>query len=590
MSIPGVQPSQFARRTKVIAVADVVESVRLMEQDEHEFIRRWHGFVGFVRQQLPAETGRMHKSLGDGLMLEFSEPHGCIRAALAMQAWFRDGNKGLPADQHVHLRIGAHIAEFIADEYDIYGTDVNVTARIATLAGPGEIVISAALHEHVRGQLDGQAEDLGVCHLKHLKQPVRAYRIARAGRAPVLPAGAGRMQMRATLAVLPFGTTASAGEVAVGDAVTDEVVAALARSSELRVVSRLSTSALKDASISLTQIRRHLGAKYALAGHARDLNGQLSVFAELADAATGLVVWAGSFKGRYAQLFTREVGFLRELAAAVTSAVMAHEVERGAGQPLHALEGYSLLLAGVALMQRLARNDMERSRAMLDHLAERNPRHPAASAWLVLWHVLQVQQGWSRDFAEDAQLARECSQAALLADPQSPLALCMEGYACVHLDKDLDAGAEHYARALALRPEDPLAMVFTAEQLALRGDGRSARQAAQHALELQPLESLRYFHDAIAARAALAAGALDQAIAMAERSLRVNPRYAPTYQTLAIAQVEARQIDAARATMLKLLRVEPGFDLVSFLDRCAARPWLAGRQAEALRTAGAPTG
>ena len=75
----------------------------------------------------------------------------------------------------------------------------------------------------------------------------------------------------------------------------------------------------------------------------------------------------------------------------------------------------------------------------LNHLAERNPRHPSAAAWLVQWHVLQVLQGWSRDFAEDAQLARERSQAALLADPQSPLAVSMEGYACVHLDKDLAA-------------------------------------------------------------------------------------------------------------------------------------------------------
>lgn len=593
MSTPWAEASRFDRRTKVIAVADVVESVRLMEQDEHAFIQRWHGFVGFVQQQLPGESGRMHKSLGDGLMLEFSEPQGCIRAAHAMQAWFREGNAGLPADQHVHLRIGAHIAEFIADEYDIYGTDVNVTARIATLAGPGEIVISAALHEHVRGHLDGRAEDLGVCHLKHLKHPVRAYRICRAGGAPAATAastGRVQVQMRATLAVLPFATTAAVGELAVGEAVTDEVVAALAHSTELRVVSRLSTSALRDARISLAQIRKHLGAKYALSGHARERDGQLSVFAELADATTGLVVWAGTFKGRYADLYTAEVLFLRELGAAVTSAVMAYEVEGSVGQPLHAIESYGLLLAGVTLMHRLGASDMERAREMLEHLAERNPRHPAASAWMVLWHVLQVQQGSSRDFAEDAQLARHCSHAALLADPRSPLALCMEGYACVHLDKNLDAGAERYAQALALRPDDGLAMLFTAEQLALRGDGRAARHAAQRALELQPLEPLRYFHDAIAACAAQAAGAREQAIALADRALRANPRFAPAYQTLAIAQVESGQVGAARATLRKLLQVEPDFHLGTFQERCAARPWLAMRQMEALRQAGAAAG
>ena len=110
MSIAWVDASRFARRTRVIAVADVVESVRLMEQDEQEFIRRWHGFVAFAKQHLPLETGRMHKSLGDGLMMEFSEPDGCIRAGLALQAWFEEGNQGLPTEQQVHLRIGAHMA------------------------------------------------------------------------------------------------------------------------------------------------------------------------------------------------------------------------------------------------------------------------------------------------------------------------------------------------------------------------------------------------------------------------------------------------------------------------------------------------
>src|SRR5881628_2673140 len=141
--------SPFTRATKVIAVADVVESVRLMEQAEQEFIGRWHRFVNFVHEEVPQHSGRLHKSLGDGLMLEFSDAAGCMRAALAMQAWFRDMNQALAPQEQVHLRIGAHVADFVADKYDIYGTDVNVAARIASLAGPGEVVISAALRERL---------------------------------------------------------------------------------------------------------------------------------------------------------------------------------------------------------------------------------------------------------------------------------------------------------------------------------------------------------------------------------------------------------------------------------------------------------
>ena len=196
----------LTRATKVIAVADVVESVRLMEQDEQEFIRRWQSFVGFVQQRLPAESGRIHKSLGDGLMLEFSDPHGCIRAALAMRAWLAESNERLPPEDQVQLRIGAHVADFVADEYDIYGTDVNLAARIASLAGPGEIVISAALRRHLDPQPAMVLQDLGSCHLKHVKEPVHAFRIGEAGQAPVMPVRRlATHSLRPTVAVLPFG-------------------------------------------------------------------------------------------------------------------------------------------------------------------------------------------------------------------------------------------------------------------------------------------------------------------------------------------------------------------------------------------------
>ncbi len=217
--------SDLARTTQVIAVADVVESVRLMEQDEQEFIRRWQRFVGFVQKLLPGQSGRLRKSLGDGLMLEFSEAEGCIRAALAMRAWFADANRHLAPEDQVQLRVGAHMAEFVSDEYDIYGNDVNLAARIATLAGPGEIVISAALREHLGPTLRAQLEDLGTCHLKHVKDPVHVFRLGPAGQAPVLPVRRlATHALRPTMAVLPFGLLGTASGKLTGEALADDIV------------------------------------------------------------------------------------------------------------------------------------------------------------------------------------------------------------------------------------------------------------------------------------------------------------------------------------------------------------------------------
>lgn len=173
--------STFSRIGTVIAIADVVESVRLMEEDTPSFIERWQGFLAFVAKQLPQDGGRMRRSLGDGLMLEFADAAGCMRALLAMQAWLDERNRRLQPHQRMHLRIGAHLADLVEDQYDIYGPDVNLSARIATLAGPNEVIISAALRQQLQGWTEATIDDLGICHLKHVRDPVHAFRVGPPG-------------------------------------------------------------------------------------------------------------------------------------------------------------------------------------------------------------------------------------------------------------------------------------------------------------------------------------------------------------------------------------------------------------------------
>lgn len=536
MSISWVDASRFARHTKVIAVADVVESVRLMEQDEQQFIRRWHGFVSFAKQHLPLETGRMHKSLGDGLMMEFSEPEGCIRAALALQAWFEEGNQGLAPEEHVHLRIGAHIAEFVADEHDIYGNDVNLAARIATLAGPGEIVISQALRERIRGHLETQLEDLGICHLKHVRQPVRAFRVGRPGRAPVLPGPGGRVVTRASVAVLPF--TSDAGCEGLGEAIADETVAALTRVQAIEIVSRAAYVLARQpppGEDPVPPLRVH----YLLRGSARQSSDRVALFAELSEAGSGAVAWAHSFKGSADELFAADSPLVQELVTAIASGVLAREAERAHGQPFPTLESHTLLLGALVTMHRLTPGDLERAQAMLEHLLERDRRHPAAPAWLAQCYLLRVQQGWSTDPREDARMARDHALAALQADALSPLALCMDGFVHLHLLQNDETALRRAAQVLRTRPDSALALLLRAEALARRREGVAARAVAEKALQLCALVPLRYWFEQVAAQAALAAGDRARAVELAEAALAAQPTFVPAQRTLAQAGASA---------------------------------------------------
>ena len=591
MANPSTRASPFTRATKVIAVADVVESVRLMELAEHEFIARWHQFVNFVQEQVPLHSGRLHKSLGDGLMLEFSEAAGCVRAALAMQAWFRDVNRSLPSEEHVHLRIGAHVADFIADKYDIYGTDVNLAARIASLAGPGEVVVSAAVRERLGRQLPLHFEDLGHCHLKHLKQPVRAYRIGQAIETPALPSpGADARGLRASVAVLPFGPRSAGGAGAPADTLADELVTGLAKSDLLQVVSRMSTAPLDAGRDTLQTVQSEVAARFVLTGRARPHAGATGLHAELAEAHSGHVIWAESLEAAAGATGVLEAPLLSQTLAAVHAAVIQHEVEAVAGRPLPSLEPSTLLLASIGLMHRLSPVDVAQARGMLEHLLDRWRRYPAAHAWLGHLHVLRVQLASAGLTRQDESLAHAHAAAAVQADPVSPLLLAIDGHASLHCARNLEAAAERFAQALTLRPDHSLAQVFHAEMLALQGSPRAARAAASQATQSLVLEPMRYLYDAISALAALADRDPDAAVRFAQQSVQRNPRYLPAWRTLVVALVESERPGEARASQQQMLKRQPAFSIKGWMGSTPLREDLEARFARGLLTAGAPAG
>lgn len=579
------------RQTKILMVMDVVESVRLMEQDEHDFVSRWQALVGQAEHQLlPLHGGRLVKSLGDGLMLEFADALGCVRAGFGLQELTRQANQNRPPEQQLHLRIGAHLAEFVIDRHDIYGSDVNLTARIAGLAGPGEFVITAELRDRLAPNLDADVEDLGDCYLKHVQEPVRVYRVGPPGHQPVIAQGqAVHLDLRPTIAIIPFAMRSTEpGQEMLGEALADEVIAALSRTSELHVISRLSTTFFRGRDDSVEDIKAHLGASYVLSGVCRASGSDLALFVELIDAKTRHIVWADSLKGRVNGVFSTDDELISRLVSAISTAVMHNEVGRAHRHALPTLEGYTLLLGAVALMHRNSPSDFKRSRDMLEHLVERSRRHPAPHAWLATWHVLLVQQGWSQDPEAQARQAMDSTRRALENDPESSLALTVQGFVLTNLMKDLAGAASSYEQALRINPNESLAWLLTGTLNAFIGNGAEALEASERALRLSPLDPLRYFYDSLAASAAVTAGKYDRAIELAKRSLKANRTHTSTYRALAIAQSLSDQMDDARDTVQKLLQLEPEFTVARFLARTPAKGELASTVADALLRAGLP--
>jgi adenylate cyclase len=577
---------------RTVLFVDVVESVRLMEENESDVVRRWRQLVVDVEKHiLPPHGGRLVKSLGDGLLVEFPTVPPAVKAAFALQRAVAGINSGVSPNQHILLRMGVHCGHLIADDRDVYGSQVNLAARLTGLAGPGEIVVSADVHDQLTPILDADIEDLGSCYLKHVREPVRAYRVGPPGPRPVIEPGTISMpQLRPTVAVIPFVERATTPQhPVVGEVLADEIIGALSRSTELNVISRLSTTVFRGRETSIEEVSRFLTANYVLSGAYHKVGRKLRLNVELSASQSGTIVWSDGVEGNAHGLMSGRDGTVDTIVNSVSAAILDHELQRAQSQPLPTLESYTLLMGAIALMHRLSERDFDRSRVLLQVLTERVSRQAVPWAWMAKWHVLRVQQGWSEDPSLDAQLALDCERRALDADPQCSLALVMGGFIHTNLLKQLDVAEEKYATALQINPNDGMAWLLKGTLHAFKGQGQLAIDYTEHALKLSPLDPHRYFYESLAATAALSAGRYQRAVELAKRSLRANRTHTSTFRALAISQWQLGLHQEARDTVKELLRLEPSLTVTRYRQRHPSGGYETGRiWSSALEGAGVP--
>ena len=590
--IAGTPPLALPQSRKAVLVMDVVESVRLMNADEAGVVSRWHDFMLLAQQQaIPAHNGRLVKSMGDGLMVEFEHPRDAVGAAITMHALIDGTSSSLPPESRMQLRAGINSSHVYTDEHDIYGAGVNLAARLTTLAGPGETVVSASVRDILTDGLDARIEDLGECYIKHITQPVRAYRVGPIGSRPIVaPFREHSTPLQPTVAVIPFAARSNEPQhYAIGELIADGVIAQLSRTAEVRVISRMSSTVFSGRPVTLGDLQAHLGATYVLTGSYTTSGAALLLAVELADARNGALLWADQLTGNVTDLLSRDSELLCGIATQAHRFVTDTEVKRAVSMPLPSLDSCTLMLGAINLMHRLSRHDFNHAKAMLEHLVVRHPQYVAPRAWLAKWYSLSVAQGWSADPRRDTDAALGTIHGALDIDSKHALALTIKALVHGYVEKKFDLAHQSYADALASNPNEPLAWIGTATLHSWQGNSAAAVDAAQRALALSPMDPMKYYFDSLAAFAMLSAGRYEESVALASRSLRMNRALSSTYKTLAMAQCLGGNVDEARTTVNGLMPIEPGFTVDLYQRTSPAyRSPQGHRYAAALLEAGVP--
>jgi TolB-like protein/Tfp pilus assembly protein PilF len=556
------------RRLSAVLFVDVVDSVRLIQEDAEGTVERWRGFVANVtREELPANRGRMVKHLGDGMLVEFESALQGVRCAMAMQARIESDNGGVEPCRAMHLRMGMHVADVMADEIDLYGDGVNLAARLMALGGPQEIVISSAVRDQLIDGLGVAIEDLGERMLKGIAHPVRAFRAWPAGARPA-SASRARHGDRPSIAVLPFRNPShDMQHDFLGDVLAEDVIGQLSRLTDLVVISRLSTTPFRDRLYEPRNVAEVLGVRYVLSGSIVATRTQVQVLAELTEAEAGRVIWSDRFRGSIADLFEMQESLARDIAKRVVPYVRQLELQRARAKGLENLTAYERTIRGIDHFHRSSPEDLELSRALLQAAVESDPSYASPYAWLAHWHVRRVGQGWSEDPPGDTARARQLAEQALERDETSALALTVRGLVAGYLDKDLETANVYLDGALTINPSEAAAWVWSTSVNAWLGNGEEAVRRSQRAIDLSPFDPRMYTFTSIAGTAHAAAGHYEKAIDFCRQSLRLNRMFASTHRILTVSLALAGHLEEARQAAADLLRTEPGLTVERFRAR-----------------------
>jgi adenylate cyclase len=330
------------RRLAAILAADVAGYSRLMGEDEEGTLAELKAIrLELSDPKVKEHRGRIVKTTGDGLLIEFASVVDAVRCAVEVQRAMAERNADVPPDRRIELRMGINLGDIIRDGRDIFGDGVNVAARLEGLAESGGICVSRVVRDQVRDKLDFSFEDMGEQQVKNIARPVRVHRVVLGERPGSSEPAMGRSNKpslalpdKPSIAVLPFQNMSGDPEQEYfADGMVEEITTALSRIRWLFVIARNSSFTYKGRSVDVKQVGRELGVRYVLEGSVRRAGQRVRITGQLIDAVTGAHLWADRFDGSLEDVFELQDKVAWSVAGVIEPALQAAEIRRSAARP-----------------------------------------------------------------------------------------------------------------------------------------------------------------------------------------------------------------------------------------------------------------
>jgi adenylate cyclase len=441
--------SHAMRKIAAILAADVAGYSRLVGADEEGTLARLAALrAELIRPAIAKNRGRIFKTMGDGVLIEFASVVDAVRCAVEVQRGMDARNAGVPTERRIEFRVGINLGDVVVDGDDLLGDGVNVAARLEGIAEPGGICLSHSALEQVQDRLDFGFEDMGEQSLKNIARPVRAYRVA----PPSAPRGpAAKGAPRLSIVVLPLANlSGDAAEDYFADGITEDITTDLSRIPESFVIARNTAFTYKGKAVNARDVGRELGVRYVLEGSVRRAANRVRANVQLIDAETGAHLFAERFDCDRADLMEVQDEITGRIAGAVGSQLIDAESRRSLKERPANPDAIDLTMRGWAVLHRPpSRESLAEARALFEQALALDGGAVDAIIGLAYVYARGINSAFSMSPEDDSAKGSELVARAALLAPERAQVHWVQGL-LLRRPKRYEEAAAAFEKAIAL--------------------------------------------------------------------------------------------------------------------------------------------
>jgi adenylate cyclase len=579
------------RRLTAILAGDVAGYSRLMGEDEEGTLARLKAHRReLLDPTIDRHAGRIVKTTGDGILVEFASIVDAVRCAVAIQQGMAARNADVPERNRIEYRIGVHVGDIVIEEGDILGDGVNIAARLEGVAEPGGICVSEDVSRQVQGKLDVQFEDKGKQQLKNIANPVRVYAVQLGERSGAR--GSARLHPelpdKPSIAVLPFDNmSAEPGQDYLADGIVEAITAALSRIRSFFVIARNSAFTYKGQTKNVREIGKELGVAYLIEGSVQKGGNRLRITVQLVETENGAHVWSQRYDGTVDDIFDLQDRITEQLAGAIQPSIRIAEIERSRRKRPQDLGAYDYTMRAMPHVWALEKEQSAEALTLLEKALAIDPSFPLALSLAGWCHAQRSVYSFAEDAEGSQAKARALAERAAELSADDPIILAVLG--AIHtFVRNIGTARILLERALALDPNAAWAWSRLGWVENYSDKPKEAIAHFERALRLSPLDPMNFNNYVGFASAYEILGEYDKAAAMYRRALEERPNARWIYRHLASALSGAGRIEEGKAALAEMLRSYPDYTIAKFRQAMVFSDVAFACMADNLRRLGLP--